>query len=54
MVKDVVCDPWDDPHELGVVQLPLVGENTNIGAKDCWATCETEKRPRLGFLNRTS
>lgn len=26
VVKDVVCDPRDDPHELWVMQLPLVGE----------------------------
>lgn len=26
MVKDVVCNPWDDPHELRVMQLPLVKE----------------------------
>lgn len=26
MVKDVVCNPGDDPHELRVMQLPLVSE----------------------------
>lgn len=24
MVKDVMCDPWNDAHELRVVELPLV------------------------------
>lgn len=26
VVKDVVRDPWDDSHELRVMELPLVGE----------------------------
>lgn len=38
MVKDVVRDPRDNPHELRVMQLPLVGEKHNTGANECWET----------------
>lgn len=33
MVKDIMCNPWDDPHELRIMQLPLVGEKYNIDSE---------------------
>lgn len=54
MVKDVVCDPWDDPHELRVMQLPLVGEKHKHRCWRVWETREREKEPHLGFLKQNS
>lgn len=53
MVKDIVCDPRDDPHELRVMELPLGSEVTNKVVKEHQETCQREKGPYLFFLNRT-